>query len=148
MEPRPSSEGIVLDDVRLGSLDVGTSPTSLLSRDLRALYSAGAVGGLSDGQLLERFISHRDETAFEALILRHGPMVWGVCRRVLRDHHNAEEAFQATFLVLTRKAHSLAHRELVGNWLYGVAYQTARKARSMSAKRQSRERQVSEMPEP
>ena len=83
------------------------------------------MGGLSDGQLLDRFVDRREEAVFEALVGRHGPMVWGVCRRVLRDHHDAEDAFQATFLVLARKAASVVPREKVGNWLYGVAYQTA-----------------------
>jgi RNA polymerase sigma factor (sigma-70 family) len=75
-------------------------------------------------------------------------MVWGVCRRVLRNHHDAEDAFQATFLVLVRKAASIMPRGMVGNWLYGVAQQTALKARVTTAKRQAREKHVKEMPEP
>src|SRR5436305_5459780 len=75
-------------------------------------------------------------------------MVWGVSRRVLRNHHDAEDAFQATFLVLVRRAASIASKELVANWLYGVAHQTALKARAMVAKRRGRERQVEVMPEP
>jgi RNA polymerase sigma factor (sigma-70 family) len=118
------------------------------SRDLQTLLSAGTLGGLSDGSLLERFAAYREQAAFETLVGRHGPMVWGVCRRLLRDHHDAEDAFQATFLVLARKGHSIVHRELLGNWLYGVAYQTARKARSTRSKKRLRESQVSEMPEP
>ena len=108
----------------------------------------GSLGGLSDGQLLDRFIDRREEAVFEAIVRRHGPMVWGVCRRVLRDHHDAEDAFQATFLVLARKANSVMIREKLGNWLYGVAYQTATKAKAMRAKRRAREGQVSDMPEP
>jgi RNA polymerase sigma-70 factor (ECF subfamily) len=127
---------------------VGTSPIGTLNQDLQTLFGVGTVGGLSDGQLLGCFAARRDEAAFEALIQRHGPMVWGVCRRILRDHHDAEEAFQATFLVLARKAPSIAHRELVANWLYAVAYKTAVRARAMASKRQARERQVTEMPEP
>src|SRR5205085_3844606 len=72
-----------------------------------------------DRQLLESFVGRHDEAAFEALVRRHGPMVLGVCRRVLRNAHDAEDAFQATFLVLVRKAASVRPRELVGHWLYG-----------------------------
>src|SRR5262249_11851402 len=115
------------------------------------LRSAGLRGDgpdLTDGQLLECFVARRDGAAFAALVRRHGPMVWGVCRRVLGDHHDAEDAFQAAFLVLVRKATSVVPREMVGNWLYGVAYQTALKARSMAGRREARERQVTHMPEP
>jgi RNA polymerase sigma factor (sigma-70 family) len=101
----------------------------------------------TDGQLLERFVMHRDEVAFAALVRRHGPMVWGVCRRALACHHDAEDAFQATFLILVRKAGSVTPWEMVGNWLHGVAHQTARKARAMAAKRRGRERPVAVMPE-
>jgi RNA polymerase sigma factor (sigma-70 family) len=104
--------------------------------------------GLTDGQLLEDYISRREVAALAALLRRHGPMVWGVCRRVLCNHHDAEDAFQATFLVLVRKATSIRPREMVANWLYGVAHQTALKARATTAKRRARERQVMEMPEP
>jgi RNA polymerase sigma factor (sigma-70 family) len=103
--------------------------------------------GLSDGQLLECYLAGRDEAALEALIRRHGPMVLGVCRRVIGHHHDAEDAFQATFLVLVRKAASVRPRDQVANWLYGVAYQTARKARAVAARRRARERQVTDMPE-
>src|SRR5215469_5899787 len=99
----------------------------------------------TDSQLLESFLSRREDAAFEALMRRHGPMVLGVCRRVLRNAHDAEDAFQATFLVLVRKASSLRSRELLANWLYGVAYRTAMKARTMKAKRRAKERQASEM---
>src|SRR5712692_7031715 len=98
--------------------------------------------GLSDGQLLECYASRREEAAFAALVRRHGPMVWGVCRRVLGNIHDAEDAFQATFLVLVRKAASIASPELLANWLYGVAHQTALKARATTAKRRSEERRV------
>jgi RNA polymerase sigma factor (sigma-70 family) len=96
----------------------------------------------TDGALLERFISRRDEAAFEALLVRHGPMVLGVCRRVLRNEADAEDAFQATFLVLVRKAASVRPRGLVGNWLYGVAHRTALKARAMRTTRFARERET------
>ncbi len=117
-------------------------------RYLQALLEAEAFEGLSDGQLLDRFVTLREGASLEALVRRHGPMVWGVCRRVLRDHHDAEDAFQATFLVLARRAASVLPREKVGNWLYGVAYQTARKARATRAKRRLREGQIPDAPEP
>jgi RNA polymerase sigma factor (sigma-70 family) len=128
----------------------GGEPTgmSVASRDIETLFSVGTLAGHSDGSLLERYAAHREEAAFEVLVRRHGPMVWGVCRRVLRDLHDAEDAFQATFLVLARKVHSIGRRDLVANWLYGVAYQTARKARSMRAKKRIREIQVADVPEP
>jgi RNA polymerase sigma factor (sigma-70 family) len=97
---------------------------------------------------LESFVSQKDEAAFEVLIRRHGPMVLGVCRRVLRNHHDAEDAFQTSFLILARKASSVRPRERVANWLHGVAYRTALKARAMTTKRQVHERQVLKMPEP
>jgi RNA polymerase sigma factor (sigma-70 family) len=104
-------------------------------------------GGQTDGQLLARFLEQRDEAALAALMGRHGPMVWGVCRRLLPSHHDAEDAFQASFLVLVRKAASVRPREMVGNWLYGVAHQTAMNARAMLAKRRAREMQGVAMPE-
>jgi RNA polymerase sigma factor (sigma-70 family) len=111
-----------------------------------ALLDGGA--GLTDGQLLDRFVSGGDAAAIEVLVRRHAPMVWGTVRRVLRSHHDAEDAFQATFLVLARKAASVVPREMVANWLYGVARQTALKARATAARRRGRERQVERMPEP
>ncbi len=108
----------------------------------------GDRANLSDGQLLGCFIEQRDEQAFAALVKRHGPMVWGVCRRHLQSHQDAEDAFQATFLVLVRKATAIMPREMVGNWLYGVAFQTAVRARSMNSKRRTRERHVEAIPEP
>ena len=102
----------------------------------------------ADEELLDRFVSQRDAAAFEALVRRHGPMVLGVCRRLLHHPQDAEDAFQATFLVLVRKAVSLGQRELLGNWLYGVAYRTALDARAAVLRRRKREKQVSAMPEP
>jgi RNA polymerase sigma factor (sigma-70 family) len=103
--------------------------------------------GLTDGQLLQQFIEHRDETAFAALVRRHGAMVWGVCRRLL-DPHDAEDAFQASFLVLVQKAGSIAPRERVASWLHGVAQLTALEARRTATRRRARERLVTEMPDP
>src|SRR5271168_4363745 len=102
---------------------------------LEHLQPAG--GSLTDGQLLARFVAARDEIAFAALVRRHGPMVLGVCRRLLHHTQDAEDAFQATFLVLSRKAASLGKRELVGNWLYGTAYRAALEAKA--AKRRIKE---------
>lgn len=99
-------------------------------------------GELSDGRLLERFLTQQDDAAFTALVKRHGPMVLGVCRRILRNAHDADDAFQATFLVLVRKAPSLLSRDNIGNWLYGVAHNTALKARAMACKRWEKERQA------
>lgn len=104
--------------------------------------------GLPDGQLLRDYLSRRDEAALAILVQRHGPMVWGVCRRILSHHHDAEDAFQATFLVLVRKAASISAPEQLANWLYGVAHLTALKARAAGSKRKGRERQVTDMPEP
>lgn len=124
---------------------------SLMSEVIQHLRRAALLrdgAGLTDGQLLADYLSRRDEEALAALVHRHGPMVWGVCRRVLVNYHDAEDAFQATFLVFIRKAASIASRELLGNWLYAVAYQTALNTRGTAAKRRARESQVTEMPEP
>src|SRR5258708_32158081 len=80
--------------------------------------------GLTDGQLLERFVTARDTDAFAGLVRRDGPMVWGGCRRLVGTYQDAEDAFQATFLVLVRKASSVLPREMVANWLHGVAHRT------------------------
>jgi len=100
----------------------------------------------SDGQLLDRFRTQHDEAAFTALVQRYGPLVLGVCRRVLRHDQDAEDAFQATFLVLVRKAGSIGKRGSVGSWLCGVAYRVAVRARANQARRQARERQVADVP--
>jgi RNA polymerase sigma factor (sigma-70 family) len=104
------------------------------------------AGGLSDAQLLARFVGARDEPAFTALLRRHGPMVLGVCRRVLRNYHDAEDAFQATFLILARRAGSVARRESVACYLYTVAYRAALEAAAAIARRRVRERRVEPMP--
>src|SRR6516162_1507942 len=125
--------------------------TKQLNRVIDTLRSAALPQegpGLSDGQLLESYVRSREEGAFAALVHRHGPMVWGVCRRVLDSHQDAEDAFQATFLVLVRKAGAVTPREMVANWLHGVAHQTALKARANTARRRGREKQVTAMPEP
>jgi RNA polymerase sigma factor (sigma-70 family) len=124
-------------------------PSRNVLRQLRTLYRFGVIGNQSDEELLDRFLARRDETAEEAfsvLLQRHGPMVLGVCRRVLGDVHEAEDAFQATFLVLARKASSVVRREKVASWLYGVACRTAREARDRASRRRAREERVSKSP--
>ena len=123
-------------------------PGPALADCLRHLCRAAARGSANetaDADLLARFVSRRDEAAFEALVRRHGPMVLGVCRQLLYDLHEAEDAFQATFLVLVHKAAGLREPALLGNWLYGVAYRIAARARARAVRRRARERQGVEM---
>ncbi|HVK12658.1 MAG TPA: sigma-70 family RNA polymerase sigma factor [Gemmataceae bacterium] len=105
----------------------------------RPANAVPAAECLSDGELLQQFTTHNDHEAFAALVRRHGPMVFGVCRRVLLDSHDAEEAFQSTFLVLVRKAGGLAQPERLGNWLHGVAQRTAAKLKVAAARRAAHE---------
>jgi C-terminal peptidase prc len=113
---------------------------------LRHITAARPDGAATDAALLERFVSYQDEVAFELLVRRHGPMVLGLCQRVLHDAHDAEDAFQATFLVLVRKAALIRKQTAVSSWLYGVAYRTAVKVRTDCASRRAHERQVATMP--
>jgi RNA polymerase sigma factor (sigma-70 family) len=119
-----------------------------LLQHLRRTSLLRDVADATDGQLLDSFIARREEGAIEALVRRHAPMVWGVCRRLLRNPQDAEDAFQATFLVLVRKAASIVPRGMVANWLHGVAYQSAVRVRAAAARRSARERQMTEMSEP
>src|SRR5262245_17135883 len=128
--------------VKPHSLGPTTMASTQLSAVLRLIRKARAQddpGEPSDQGLLERFVTQRDAAAFEALLARHGPMVWDVCRRLLPDPNAAEDAFQATFLVLVHKAGSIRKGELLGNWLYGVAYRTAARAKVEAARRRARE---------
>jgi RNA polymerase sigma factor (sigma-70 family) len=128
-----------------------TRSTDRLNRVVRSVLRAALrsePAPIPDGRLLETFVTGQDEAAFEMLVKRHGPMVLGVCRRVLGNVHDAEDAFQAVFLVLARKAATVVPRELVGNWLYGVAYRTALHARDRLGRHRARERQVIDMPQP
>src|SRR6516165_8360914 len=108
-------------------------------RYLHAVAGPDSSVGPTDGQLLERFVSQRDESAFELLLWRHGTMVLNVCRRVLDDQHDAEDAFQATFLAFVRKARSIVWREAVAGWLYRVAFRVALEAREKTHKIRGRE---------
>jgi RNA polymerase sigma factor (sigma-70 family) len=115
-------------------------PSAQLEPVARFIRHAIVDAGLTDRQLLARFAAQRDQGAFSALVRRHGPLVLGVCRRVLRDVHAAEDAFQATFLLLARKAGSLASPERLSSWLHGVACRVATRARSQESRRRHRER--------
>src|SRR5207248_883166 len=109
---------------------------------LRRRAAAPTLSESSDRDLLGRYVAGRDEAAFSELVRRHGPLVWGTSRRVLGDAHAAEDVFQATFLVLARKASAVPWRESVGGWLHGVAFRLARKARAEAARRRQRVREL------
>jgi RNA polymerase sigma factor (sigma-70 family) len=100
------------------------------ARDVDRLWEVGTTSGQSEAVLLDRFARRGDELAFEAIVARHGPMVWAVCRRSARDPNDADDAFQATFLILARSARSIRNRERLGPWLHGVAYRVAIRARA------------------
>jgi RNA polymerase sigma factor (sigma-70 family) len=114
-------------------------PAESVSNDLDALFRFGVVGGVSDEQLLERFAAQTEsgsEIAFDAIVRRHGPMVMGVCRRLLGNHNDAEDAFQATFIVLAMRARAVRKRQSLGPWLHGVAARICKRARLVSHRRQ------------
>ncbi|HXG08709.1 MAG TPA: sigma-70 family RNA polymerase sigma factor [Gemmataceae bacterium] len=117
-------------------------------RHLRGIVGTHGVGGLTDAQLLERFVTARDEAAFEVLLWRHGPMVLNLCRRLLHRDPDIEDAFQATFLVLVRKARSISKRSSVASWLYKVAYRVALEARTSARRRALQERPLADLPAP
>jgi RNA polymerase sigma factor (sigma-70 family) len=119
------------------------SVNSLPSKDLSTLFRLGVVGNLTDGQLLESFLAGNKETAeasFTALVDRHGPMVLRVCTQILGIVDDAQDAFQATFLVLVRRAGSVRRHDSVASWLYGIALRVARRARADAIRRQIHER--------
>jgi RNA polymerase sigma factor (sigma-70 family) len=112
---------------------------------MQVLFGVGTCAGMTDGQLLERFLAGRDEAgdlAFEALAVRHGPMVMRVCRNVLDDPHDVHDAFQAVFLVLARRANAIRNRQSVGSWLHGVAVRVSARARVAAVRRQIRDRRT------
>jgi RNA polymerase sigma factor (sigma-70 family) len=121
-----------------------TGPPALLLSHLRRLVEAQGLGPLSDRELLQRFADYHDEAAFAALLRRHGPMVLRVCQRVLHNPHDAEDVFQATFLVLARKATAAGWHESVAGWLHEVVHRLARKLKTGTARRLARERQYVE----
>jgi RNA polymerase sigma factor (sigma-70 family) len=112
---------------------------------LRKMTHTHACEAASDAELLERFLAQREEPAFVALLQRHGPMVLQVCRRIQGNEHDAEDAFQATFLLLARKAGSIRKRDSVASWLHGVAHRLALEAKGQGARRQARERRAADM---
>ena len=120
---------------------------SPVQRFLRRVRATGPASVEGDGQCLDCFLATGDQAAFAALVQRHGPMVLSVCRRVLPNLPDAEDAFQATFLVLARKAASIRKRGSLSSWLYGVAYRIARKAQEADMRRRAREKQVPHIPQ-
>ncbi len=106
-------------------------------RRLDGLFRVGTTLGLDEPALLDRFVTRRDPLAFEAIVARHGAMVWGVCSRTLRDPNDAEDAFQATFLILAARAGAIHQREKLGGWLHGVAAKVAKKARQNAARKRT-----------
>src|SRR5215471_16616244 len=125
---------------------MAAGPLHPIIRQLRNMVRAEGGSGLTDAELLESFVTLRDEAAFEVLLWRHGPMVLGVCRRLLRQEADVEDAFQATFLALSRKAGSIRWREAVGGWLHKVAHRVALDARTLSARSAAREKLVPVLP--
>ncbi|MBL8793886.1 MAG: RNA polymerase sigma factor [Planctomycetia bacterium] len=111
----------------------------LVFQQIRKTVNLQTAASAPDGELLQRFVAQQDEAAFEALVRRHGPLVLGVCCRMLSDRNDADDAFQATFCVLVRKAHTITKGESVGSWLYQVAYHAAAKARAAAGRRRARE---------
>src|SRR5262249_58934987 len=125
------------------------SPLRGVLGPLFRLAGAGSANDLSEADLLEHFRARHEEAAFTLLVQRHGPMVLAVCRRVLGDRHEAEDAFQATFLVLVRRASAIRKQASLASWLYGVAYRVATKARARAAARRAHERKAATaMPAP
>src|SRR5262249_34394714 len=124
---------------------MASAQLGVVLRQVRLMAAAESVADATDGQLLERFSARQEGAAFAALLQRHGPMVLGVAPRVLRHEQDAEDVFEAAFLVLARKAGSIRKRESVGSWLHGVAYRLAVEAKGRGACRQAHERRAGTM---
>jgi RNA polymerase sigma factor (sigma-70 family) len=118
---------------------MATAQLAAVVRRIRGRVADSKVGGQSDGALLRAYLGHGDQAAFEALLRRHAPMVLSVCRRALGNTHDAEDALQATFLVLAQKAASIRKRESLVSWLHGVAYRMATNAKRATARRHKHE---------
>src|SRR5262245_39816558 len=114
-------------------------PLRSVLRQLHSLAASSSERDTTDGQLLDRFLRLQDEEAFAVLLHRHGPLVWRLCQRLLPNPPDAEDAFQATFLVLARKARGIRRQCSVASWLYGVAHRLALKVRAGAARRHQRE---------
>jgi RNA polymerase sigma factor (sigma-70 family) len=127
---------------------VANRQSHLILQYLRNLLHRHSGGGVTDGQLLERFVKEREETAFEVLVWRHGPMVLALGQRVLGNAHDAEDVLQATFLTLVRKAGSIGKSESLSSWLYKVAYRIALRSRTRTAKTLADGRLVEDVPVP
>ena len=123
------------------------TPMSRVVGHLRRVAILQEADRLTDTQLVESFLARAEEAAFEVLVRRYGPMILGVCRRVLRDRHDADDAFQSTFLVFLRKVRSIRKHTSLASWLYGVAHRTALQARRTTARRRAKESQVEDMPQ-
>ncbi len=145
-KPEKSEIGILPKCRMKGEQSVNVRRRMLVSRyagvilgQLDQVFNHGTIVGLDDDKLLKRFVVERDEVAFAALVARHGRMVLGVCRRILHDEHDVEDAFQATFLVLINRAKAIRDGGLLGHWIYGVAHRVAVRARANAARRYVRE---------
>src|SRR5262249_26954063 len=128
------------DRHRRGATSMAGATHGAIQRDIDRIFNHGSVTGLAEGQLLRRVPTASAEIAFEALVPRHGPMVLGVCRRLLYDPRDVEDAFQATFLVLLRRAAALREADALSPWLHGVAYRVAARIRAGAARRPLAER--------
>ena len=126
---------------------MGKSSSDQVIRQVNRVFQLGAVGSVSDAQLLDWFVAQQDdcaEAAFEELMVRHGPMVYGICRSALQDSHDAQDAFQAVFVVLANRARFIRRKESVGGWLFGVAQRVAARARNRAGRRRALDRRAAE----